>query len=47
MVQITNEAIIANGTSFLGFTASPAWVETASKPIYAKKTMVAAVSTPP
>src|SRR5690606_11336191 len=33
MVQITKEATMAKGTSFLGFMASPACVETASKPM--------------
>jgi outer membrane protein TolC len=33
IVQITRDAIIANGTSFFGLMASPAWVETASNPM--------------
>jgi hypothetical protein len=39
--------MIANGTSFLGLIASPACVETASKPTYAKKIAAAPETIPP
>src|SRR5215472_8596480 len=40
-VQITSDPRMPNGRSFCGFFASCAAVETASKPIYAKKTTLA------
>jgi hypothetical protein len=45
-VQIPNDNKIPMGMSRLGFLASCAAVETASKPIYAKNTMAAALMIP-
>ena len=46
MVQITSEPNIPMGIPFCGFFASCAAVETASKPIKAKKTVPAPAAIP-
>ena len=45
-VQITSDAMIPIGRSRRGFFASSAVVDTASKPMYAKKTTAAPLMTP-
>src|SRR5215212_4643447 len=45
-VQMTSEAMMPMGRSRLGFFASSAVVDTASNPMYAKKTTAAPVMTP-